>query len=1005
MFDALDKRLDDVFTRRRVQRRLPTADAQEILSLAPEPDLICEMPRLFAADLHDVVGKKARYQRLVLMFDTHEAFFGEAVADPHALVHADYLMRDEWLRSLLGHLPLQEGVVAVVAGRTPPLWASASVAAIPDAFVEAWPVGHLASGDALAYLEKAGVEGGQLRLALVDYASVGPGEVHPYFLGLCADVALAARGRGSALDPLSFAQSEELAGKEIALARRLLLWVPPEVEYAILALSACRSFSYRTFRALGERLEFPYQRSDFDRLVAFSFISPIASGGTGGHDQTHEPVHTMHQLLRRALGSARPDSVRRAHEFLEQRYDELAAGDDFTARLEQIYHAGQLDPVGAAAGWVKAMDQCLAAGRYDRCRSMITLLADLPAGKADHARFTYRVVRADIGLGRWAEAEALVESLPAESAHATLLWAELAFCQGDFARAEELAGAALGQASGPLRAGFLFRLAEIELYRGRFGDAREHAHAGLDMARGAADPVRVCRWTNLLGEIEYFSGNVDTAAALVDQALTGLEGVPEPDRDQTLLAALLQNSALVCEATGDWQTALEHQRRALEIRRDTEDARGVAQSLHGIGKALCGLGQPREAEHALGDAAQAAESLGEHLLEAKITHALADIRIAQRRLDEAAQLTGQALEMFRRHGTPYDVASAQLTLARIASEGGSCIEAVTHADPARSAIEAGGYLVLYRLFPTLDVSAAARIRAGLVTFAAGDALGVPWEGQPPHKISPDDVAAVPARHGWPLGATSDDTAQTLLVSRHLVATSGQPSERGFLEQLSQDLPAMRGAGPTTTAAVHRYRQTGQLYAASGDTNGALMRILPAGWAIPATHVERRRDVVTRLTQVTHGDPVAAAAACAVAAMAAYAVEGCPARALITVALGELEHGLGEHPAAAVVLETAQTAGQGTWRPGPEGVPLGAAETLAAVLHVLATCGDDVDRAMRYAVGLGGDTDTVAAITGGILGCRSAEVRIGWLDRVDLPDAGALDRLAGGLHEIRRASYG
>ena len=713
----------------------------------------------------------------------------------------------------------------------------------------------------------------------------------------------------------------------------------------------------------------------------------------------------MHQLLRRALGSARPDSVRRSHEALNQRYDELAAGGDFTARLEQIYHAGQLDPAGAAAGWVKAMDQCLAAGRYDRCRAMITLLADLPAGEASQARFTYRVARADIGLGRWADAEALVESLPAGSAHATLLRAELAFCHWDFAQAEELAGAALGQASGPLRAGFLFRLAEIELYRGRFGDAREHAHAGLGMARAAADPVRVCRWTNLLGEIEFFSGNVDTAAALVGQALTSLQDVPEPERDQTLLAALLQNSALVCEVTGDWQTALDHQRLALEIRRETEDARGVAQSLHGIGKALCGLGQPGEAEHALEEAAQAAEGLGEHLLRAKISHALADVRIVERRLDDAAQLTERALEMFRRHGTPYDVASAQMTLARVARERGGCIEAMTHADQARSAIEAGGYRVLYQLYPTLDVQAAERVRAGLVTFAAGDALGVPWEGQPPHKIPPDQIAAIPARYDWPQGATSDDTAQTLLVAWHLVATGGQPSEREFLNQLSQDLPAMRGAGPTTTAAVGRYRQTGQLHAASGDTNGALMRILPAGWATPATHAERRRNVVTRLTRVTHGGPAAIAAACAVAAMASYAVEGCSAHALITVALDELEHVVEEHSAAAVLLETAQAAGQGSWRPGEEGVPLGSAETLAALLHVLATCGDDADGAMRYAVGLGGNTDTVAAITGGILGSRSAEVRVGWLDQAILPEAAELDRLADGLHEIRRASYG
>src|SRR5207247_439098 len=139
-----------------------------------------------------------------------------------------------------------------------------------------------------------------------------------------------------------------------------------------------------------------------------------------------------------------------------------------------------------------------------------------------------------------------------------------------------------------------------------------------------------------------------------------------------------QNSALVCEATGNWQAALEYQQRALEIRRETEDARGVAQSLHGIGKAFCGLGQPGEAEHALEEAAQAAEGLGEPLLEAKITHALGDTRITQKRLDDAAQLTGQALEGFRQHGTPYDVASAQMTLARIARGRGSCIEAMNH---------------------------------------------------------------------------------------------------------------------------------------------------------------------------------------------------------------------------------------------------------------------------------------------------------------------------------------
>ena len=1003
LFEVLDRRLDDAFTRRRVRRRLPKADAAEILSLAPEPDLIYQMPRLFAADLRSALEGKARYQRVVLLFDTHEAFFGEAIADPGMLVHADYLMRDEWLRSLLGHLPLEAGVVAVVAGRTRPAWADAPVAAIPEQFVDEQPVGYLTTADALAYLQKAGVSDERLRRALAGYASAGPDQVHPYFAGLCADVALAAQRRGALLDPAAFADLGELEGKELDLARRLLAWVPPEVEYGILALSACRSFSYAIFSYLGEQLGFPHQRSDFGRLVAFSFISPVSSGASGKRRDSNS-AYTMQLLLRRALSSARADSIRQAHEVLERRYAELAAAGDFTARLEQIYHAGQLDPASAADRWAAVMDQCLAAGRFDRCRAMIVLLASLPDAKASQGRFIFRVARADIGLGRWAEAEALLESLPAGSPHATALRAEVAFCRGDFARAEDLARAALGQAGAAGREGFLFRLAEIELYRGRFGDARAHAREGLGLAQAGGNATSVCRWTNLLAEIEYFSGHVDYATTLVGQALAVLQQEPELERDQALLASLLQNDALVHEATGDWQVALQRQEQALEIRREAEDARGAVQSLHGIGKAYCGLGRTGDAERTLDEAAQAADGLGERLLRAKITHAMADVRNAEQRMDDAMRLTWEALEGFRHHGTPYDVASAQLTLADLTARLRRCTESVAYADQARSTIEAGGYRVLYRLFPSQDVPPASRIRAGLLAFAAGDAAGVPWEGRLPLDIDPDQVPAVPARKGWPRGATSDDTAQLLLVARNLVATSGCGGQREFLEELARDLPWMRGAGPTTRAAVARYQQGGQTSATSGDTNGALMRILPAGWAIPPTRADRRHDVVSRLTRVTHGTPVAIAAACAVAAMASYALEGCPAREVITVAADEFEHMLGGEPGAGPWVQATRAAAQGAWTPASTGVALNAADTLAAVVHVLAMCGDDLEKAIRYAVSLGGDTDTVAAITGGILGCRTADAAISWLDDVILPDAAELERLSAGLREARRAAY-
>jgi ADP-ribosylglycohydrolase len=139
-------------------------------------------------------------------------------------------------------------------------------------------------------------------------------------------------------------------------------------------------------------------------------------------------------------------------------------------------------------------------------------------------------------------------------------------------------------------------------------------------------------------------------------------------------------------------------------------------------------------------------------------------------------------------------------------------------------------------------------------------------------------------------------------------------------------------------------------------------------------------------------------------MGSYALDGCPAADLITVALEEFDCMAGENPAVAVWMQNLRAAEDGTWRPGAGGVTLDAADTLAAVVHVLATCGEDADGAMRYAVGLGGDTDTVAAITGGILGCRDVRVEIEWLDRAKVPDATELDRLAEGLREMRRAAY-
>jgi ADP-ribosyl-[dinitrogen reductase] hydrolase len=87
---------------------------------------------------------------------------------------------------------------------------------------------------------------------------------------------------------------------------------------------------------------------------------------------------------------------------------------------------------------------------------------------------------------------------------------------------------------------------------------------------------------------------------------------------------------------------------------------------------------------------------------------------------------------------------------------------------------------------------------------------------------------LPARQGWPRGATSDDTALTLLAACHLADRDGDGDPGAFLADLAGQAPAIRGLAPTTTAAIEHFRRGGEPAAPARATNGAAIRALPIG---------------------------------------------------------------------------------------------------------------------------------------------------------------------------------
>jgi ADP-ribosyl-[dinitrogen reductase] hydrolase len=298
-----------------------------------------------------------------------------------------------------------------------------------------------------------------------------------------------------------------------------------------------------------------------------------------------------------------------------------------------------------------------------------------------------------------------------------------------------------------------------------------------------------------------------------------------------------------------------------------------------------------------------------------------------------------------------------------------------------------------------------RIRAGIVAYAAGDALGVPWEGSTPDEVRWEALEALPARGDWPQGATSDDTAQLLLVAEYLVEANGQVDERDFLARLAKALPGMRGAGPTTQAAVRRFVATGELYATDGSSIGAAMRALPFGWVTPVAAAAHRRELTMRLSRTTHGAPEAVISACVVAEMAAWAIEQHPVDAVIAAGLREAEDAARQYAVHPATLQPLRQAARGDWPPDRGGPTLDALATVASVLHVLREA-RGLATAMKRAVVLGGDTDTTAAIVGGILGCQLEDVgsQIPWLANVAMLDARLIEATAAGLYELRRTSH-
>jgi ADP-ribosylglycohydrolase len=158
-----------------------------------------------------------------------------------------------------------------------------------------------------------------------------------------------------------------------------------------------------------------------------------------------------------------------------------------------------------------------------------------------------------------------------------------------------------------------------------------------------------------------------------------------------------------------------------------------------------------------------------------------------------------------------------------------------------------------------------------------------------------------------------------------------------------------------------------------------MRALPVGWVLPHDQAERRRQVTIAMSRATHTDPAALVAACVIAACASWALEGASPAMLLEAAIEEARQAAQVIDTDAQLAEMLTQVSVGTWEPPAGGVSLDPYETVTAVLWC-ATWATSLRDGLVNAVQLGGDTDTVAALVGGLMGCNLTADQV----RADLP---------------------
>ncbi|MGX1131067.1 ADP-ribosylglycohydrolase [Streptomyces glaucescens] len=298
-----------------------------------------------------------------------------------------------------------------------------------------------------------------------------------------------------------------------------------------------------------------------------------------------------------------------------------------------------------------------------------------------------------------------------------------------------------------------------------------------------------------------------------------------------------------------------------------------------------------------------------------------------------------------------------------------------------------------------------RAVGAVVGSAVGDALGAPFEFGPegaftarfPH---PGGGGEMCGGGGWDPGEATDDTQMAVLVGESLLECGGLDLPDVFRrfqrwaaaepKDIGLQTEAVLGSGDPWDTAAALHFQTNQRAAG----NGALMRAATSAVHFAGRGRDATMDAARRLAALTHGDRAAWEGTAVFHELLRVALTGGDPLAAVPGTLTAVHPGHRERYAVVLAPD---------WHPGLATEFNGAVwPCLGSAVWAVRTTSSYED-AVRAAVDLGGDTDTVAAVTGGLAGAvyGAGAIPERWTGplHVPLPGFGKRVLRAAGLSEL------